>query len=105
MKTLKKKQTSKVAYLGHFFFLCSLDCPKQPRTEYPFYRFLYPMIRGTVSGVWTDPIVWSIPAKKMLDWNHVNLDMPMKNISWGVFIDGNSLEFTICDIQHKLCVR
>ena len=51
-----------------------------------------------------EPIVSSIPAKEMLDWNHVNLDMPMKNISWGVFIDGNSLEFTICDIQHKLCV-
>ena len=33
------------------FFLCSPDCPKQPRIEYPFYRFLYPMICGTISGV------------------------------------------------------
>ena len=29
------------------FFLYSPDCPKQPRIEYPFYRFLYPMIWGT----------------------------------------------------------
>ena len=27
------------------FFLC-----KQPRIEYPFYRLLYPMICGTISG-------------------------------------------------------
>jgi hypothetical protein len=42
-----KKLTSKVAYLilmaVCLFFLCSPDCPKQPRIEYPFYRFLYPM--------------------------------------------------------------
>ena len=29
------------------------NCPKQPRTEYLFYRFFYPMICGTVSGALT----------------------------------------------------
>ena len=23
------------------FFLCSPDCPKQPRTSFPFYKFFY----------------------------------------------------------------
>ena len=32
-----KKLTIKVAYLWQFgFFLCSPNCPKQPRIEYPF---------------------------------------------------------------------
>ena len=50
-----KKLPSKVAYLWQFsfFFLCSPDCPKQPRIKYPFYRFLYLMICGTISGIWT----------------------------------------------------
>ena len=30
-------------------FFCSLDCPKQPRIGYPFYRFLFSMICGTIS--------------------------------------------------------
>ena len=35
---------------GHwqFGFFFSLP-PKQPRIEYPCYRFLYPMISGTIS--------------------------------------------------------
>ena len=43
--------TSKVAYLWQFgfFFLCP-DCPKQPRIDNSFYRFLYPMICGTIHG-------------------------------------------------------
>ena len=47
-----KKTPTKVAYLWQFgfFFLCSPDCPKLPRTEYLFYRFFYPMICGTVFG-------------------------------------------------------
>ena len=45
-----KKLTSKVAYLWQFwFFLCSPECPKQPRIEYLFYGFLYPMISGNIS--------------------------------------------------------
>ena len=32
------------------FFSLQPDYPKQPRIEYPFYRFLYPMICGTISG-------------------------------------------------------
>ena len=35
-----------VAYLWQLgvFFLCSPDCPKQPRTSFPFYKFFYPTI-------------------------------------------------------------
>ena len=33
------------------FFSAAPTAPKQPRIEYPFYRFLYhPMICGTISG-------------------------------------------------------
>ena len=46
-----KKLTAKVGYAVWIFFsLCSPDCPKQQRIEYPLYRFLYPMICGTISG-------------------------------------------------------
>ena len=31
------------------FFLCSPDCPKQPRTSIPFYKFFYPTISGRIS--------------------------------------------------------
>ena len=34
------------------FFLCSPDCPKQPRTSFPFYKFFYPTISGRISGRW-----------------------------------------------------
>ena len=35
------------------FFLCTPDYPKQPRTEYLFYRLFYPMNCGTVFGALT----------------------------------------------------
>ena len=31
------------------FFLCSPDCPKQPITSFPFYKFFYPTISGGIS--------------------------------------------------------
>ena len=36
-----KKPPQKVLYLWQLggFFLCSPDCPKQPRTSFPFYNF------------------------------------------------------------------
>ena len=43
-----KRTPQKVAYLWQLevFFLCSHDCPKQPRLEYPFYiqLFFYDLI-------------------------------------------------------------
>ena len=46
-----KKSPQKVAYLQQLggFFLCSPDCPKQPRTSYPFYKFFYPILSPKVS--------------------------------------------------------
>ena len=32
------------------FFLCSPNCPKQPRTSFPFYIFFYPTISGRISA-------------------------------------------------------
>ena len=32
------------------FFLCSPNCPKQPRTSYPFYEFFYTTISFRISG-------------------------------------------------------
>ena len=46
-----KKLPQKVAYLWQlgFFFLCSPDCPKQPRTSFTFYKFFYSIISGRIS--------------------------------------------------------
>ena len=48
-----KKLTSNLHIYGSlgFFLLYSPDCPKQPRIDNLFYRFLYPMICGTISGL------------------------------------------------------
>ena len=38
--------------VGSFFF-CSPDCPKKPRTSFPFYKFFYPIVSAKVSAwVW-----------------------------------------------------
>ena len=46
-----KKTTQKVAYLWQLgvVFLCSPDCPKQPRTSFPFHKFFYPIVSAKVS--------------------------------------------------------
>ena len=47
-----KKLTSKVVYLWQFgfFFSAAPTAQNSPEIEYPFYRFLYPMIGGTICG-------------------------------------------------------
>ena len=47
-----KKTTWKSCLLmavGSVSFLCSPDCPKQPRTSFPFYKFFYPTILCRIS--------------------------------------------------------
>ena len=44
-----KKPPQKVAWQLGVFFLCSPNCPKQPRTSFPFYKFFYPTISGRIS--------------------------------------------------------
>ena len=47
----KEKNTSKSCMLiavGRFF-LCSPDCPKQPRTSFPFYKSFYSIVSPKVS--------------------------------------------------------
>ena len=36
--------------VGRFFFLCSPDCPKKPRTSFLFYKFFSPTISGRISA-------------------------------------------------------
>ena len=49
-KTIAPENIKKTAFKSSIlmavskYFLSSPDCPKQPRIEYPFHRFLYPMI-------------------------------------------------------------
>ena len=65
-----KKLTSKVAYLWQFFFLCSPDCPKQPRTSFPFYKLFYPIISGRISE--------ETPFLKFCKlWSFLNRDSPV----------------------------
>ena len=47
-----KKHLKKLHTYGSWevFFLCSPDCPKQPRTSFPFYKFFYPIVSAKVSG-------------------------------------------------------
>ena len=46
-----KKPPQKVAYLWQLgvFFLCSPNCPKHPRTSFPFYILFYPIVSAKVS--------------------------------------------------------
>ena len=46
-----KKPPQKVAYLWQLggFFLCSPDCPKQPKTSFPFHKFFYTTISCRIS--------------------------------------------------------
>ena len=52
------------------FCLCSSDLPKQPRTEYPFYRFFYSIVSASVSGELTDAA-----CEK---WNQSAFNLPFK---------------------------
>ena len=47
--------------VGSFFSLCSPDCPKQPRTSFPFYKFFYPTISGRISAstLW----IWKVETR------------------------------------------
>ena len=41
------------------FFLCSHDCPKQPRTSFPFYDFFYTIVSAKVSDLLTQKnVLW-----------------------------------------------
>ena len=40
-----------MAVVWRFFSLCSPECPKQPRIDNSYHRFLYPMICSTIPGV------------------------------------------------------
>ena len=46
-KTSQKSCT--LVAVGRVFFLCSPDCPEQPRTSFLFYRLFYPTISGRIS--------------------------------------------------------
>ena len=50
-----EKTTSKSCILmevGRFFFLCSHDCPKQPRTSFPFYNLFYITVSCRIYAMW-----------------------------------------------------
>ena len=46
-----KNQPKKLHTYGSWevFFLCSPDCPKQPRTSFPLYKLFYPKNSGRIS--------------------------------------------------------
>ena len=77
------------------FFLCSPDCPKQPRIEYPFYRFLYPMICGTISGVTTDvcPLTdfFVLPHCRLIGRVHISEKCSFLQITLLLFLSNISL--------------
>ena len=46
-----KNHPKKLHTSWDFFSLCSPDCPKLPRTSFPYYRFFYPAISCEISGL------------------------------------------------------
>ena len=51
-----EKNTSKSCILmavGRFFF-CNPECPKQPRTSFPFYKFFYTIVSAKVSAYYEE---------------------------------------------------
>ena len=65
------------------FVPCSPNCTKQPRIKYLFYKFLYPMIFGTLSG-----ILLSLSIEVKVIWIHFSnalcLSYICQNISFFV---------------------
>jgi hypothetical protein len=45
-----EKTTPISCILMEVVFLCSTECPKQPRTSFPFYKFFHPTISGRISA-------------------------------------------------------
>ena len=94
--------TSKVAHLWQFgfFFLCSLECPKQPRIDNSFYRFLYPMICGTISGaemneVQARQVILGTITKKM----SFEMKDPASSV---IFIDERIFHFVYDGLSHNI---
>ena len=48
-----EKPPQKVAYLWQLgvFYLCSPDCPKQPKSSFPFCKLFYTIVSSKVSGL------------------------------------------------------
>ena len=49
-KSWKNNPKNLLTYGSWEFFLCSPDCPKQPRTSFMFCKFFYPIISARISG-------------------------------------------------------
>ena len=63
-----EKTFQKVAYTygsREVFFLCSPDCPKQPRTSFPFYKFSYTIICSKICVIQIT-IITIVPSKMIL---------------------------------------
>ena len=88
-----EKPPQKVAYLWQLgvFFLCSADCPKQPRTSSPFYKLFYPTISGRIS-VPNSRIHTKNIQKRRRIYHHV-IDITFKIVShfWVFFVEKKML--------------
>ena len=49
-KSWKNNPKNLLTYGSWEFFLCSPDCPKQPKTSFMFCKFFYPIISARISG-------------------------------------------------------
>ena len=91
-----KKPPQKVAYLWQLgvFFHCSPDCPKLPRTSFPFYKFFYTTISGRISDTkyppkchWIKSDAMREPNFKSLFFLKANMLIRQTSLTWeSVFI-------------------
>ena len=52
LENIKKLPKKSYLWQSEVFFLCSPDCPKQPKYSFPFYKFFYTIVSAKVSGTY-----------------------------------------------------
>ena len=97
------------------FFLCSPDCPKQPRTSFPFYNFfIQPSLVGSLgskikNGIWDAGIVLkmqgsSLEMKHLLRFDFVELGRTLAHITKVIYkwyVDSIYFAETVVDSRQK----
>ena len=62
------------------FFLCSPDCPKLPRTSFPFYKFFYPIISARMPLLKVfGPILFSLSSSFFLSKFQLQIDKRIRS--------------------------
>ena len=76
--------------VGRFFFLCSPDCPKQLRTSFLFYKFLYAIVSAKVSALKRRPFKFLLASQRAVVCQlYENFDLLLTLLSTNVILACN----------------